>query len=63
MGRAVPLHPVVILLSITAGGVLFGVAGAFLSVPVAAVLSAAGNELRLRDEARVLEKPTASSPP
>ncbi|QQR44387.1 AI-2E family transporter [Myxococcus xanthus] len=63
MGRAVPLHPVVILLSITAGGVLFGVAGAFLSVPVAAVLSAAGNELRLRDEARVLEKPSTSSPP
>ncbi|NVJ01039.1 AI-2E family transporter [Myxococcus sp. AM009] len=63
MGRAVPLHPVVILLSITAGGVLFGVAGAFLSVPVAAVLSAAGNELRLRDEARVLEKPSTIAPP
>ncbi|WP_426755876.1 AI-2E family transporter [Myxococcus sp. Y35] len=63
MGRAVPLHPVVILLAITAGGVLFGVAGAFLSVPVAAVLSAAGNELRLRSEARVLEKPPTISQP
>ncbi|AKQ70364.1 putative integral membrane protein [Myxococcus hansupus] len=63
MGRAVPLHPVVILLSITAGGVLFGVAGAFLSVPVAAVLSAVGNELRLRNEARVIEQPSRVSPP
>ncbi|GHH02777.1 AI-2E family transporter [Comamonas sp. JC664] len=63
MGRAVPLHPVVILLSITAGGVLFGVAGAFLSVPVAAVLSAVGNELRLRNEARVIDQPSRVSPP
>ncbi|ATB51326.1 AI-2E family transporter [Corallococcus macrosporus] len=63
MGRAVPLHPVVILLAITAGGVLFGVAGAFLAVPVAAVLSAVGNELRLRNEARVLETPPSIEPP
>ncbi len=63
MGRAVPLHPVVILLAITAGGVLFGIAGAFLSVPVAAVLSAMGNELRLRSEAKALERPSTPSPP
>jgi putative heme transporter len=60
MGRAVPLHPVVVLLSITAGAVLYGIAGAFLAVPVAAVLSAAGNELRLRNEDNRLE---SASPP
>lgn len=48
MGRAVQLHPVVILLAITAGAVLGGVIGAFLSVPTAAVIAAVGNELRLR---------------
>jgi len=51
MRRAVALHPVVILGALTAGATLIGVIGAFLAVPVAAVLSAASNELRLRHEA------------
>lgn len=51
LGRAVPLHPVVILLAITCGSVLAGVVGAFLAVPIAGVVSAVGNELRLRQEA------------
>jgi putative heme transporter len=46
MGRAVRLHPVVILLSLTAGALLGGVAGAFLAVPTAAVAAAVGNYLR-----------------
>jgi len=46
VGRAVKLHPVVILLSVTTGGVLAGVAGAFIAVPVAAVISSAINYLR-----------------
>ncbi len=33
------LHPVTILLSVTTGGILAGVAGAFIAVPVAAVIS------------------------
>ncbi|MGY5882668.1 AI-2E family transporter [Modestobacter lacusdianchii] len=37
MGRAVQLHPVVILLGVTAGGLAAGVAGALLAVPVLAV--------------------------
>jgi len=48
MGRAVPLHPIVILLAVTLGGILAGIAGAFVSVPLAAMASAAGNELRRR---------------
>ena len=51
MRRAVSLHPVVILGVLTAGAVLIGIVGAFLAVPVAAVVAAVGNELRLRHEA------------
>jgi len=37
VGRRLRLHPVAILLALTAGGVLAGVAGAFLAVPALAV--------------------------
>jgi predicted PurR-regulated permease PerM len=40
VGKRLQLHPVAILLALTAGGVLAGVAGAFLAIPVAAVVSA-----------------------
>jgi predicted PurR-regulated permease PerM len=46
LGRAVRLHPIVVLLSLTAGGVLGGIAGAFLAVPVAAVLTSIGSYAR-----------------
>ncbi len=36
-GRSLRLHPGVVLLAVAAGGGLFGIAGAFLSVPVVAV--------------------------
>jgi predicted PurR-regulated permease PerM len=36
-GRALALHPVVILLSVVAGGALFGIAGTLLAVPTVAV--------------------------
>ncbi len=48
MGRAVPLHPVVIMVAITSFGLVWGILGAFVSVPLAAVTSAVGNELRRR---------------
>jgi putative heme transporter len=50
MRRAVALHPVVVLVALTAGATLAGIVGAFLAVPIAAVVSAVGNELRLRTE-------------
>ncbi|WP_295642671.1 AI-2E family transporter [uncultured Corynebacterium sp.] len=37
--RAMDIHPVIVLLSVTLGGTLFGIIGAFLAVPVAAVLA------------------------
>jgi len=52
VGRAVKLHPVTILLSVTTGAVLGGVVGAFIAVPVAAVTSSAAAYLR--------EKPAAA---
>jgi len=44
MRRAVNLHPVVILIALATGASIAGIAGAFLSIPVAAVVAAVGNE-------------------
>ena len=35
--RTMKLHAVIVLLAVTAGGSLYGIPGAFLAVPVAAV--------------------------
>lgn len=48
VGKRLQLHPVAILLALTAGGVLAGVAGAFLAIPVAAVVSAVLDYMRTR---------------
>ena len=61
MKRAVALHPVVILVALAAGAALFGIVGAFLSVPVAAVVAAIGNELRLRSEGSSTAEQDATS--
>lgn len=37
--KAMNLHPVIVLLSVTVGGTLFGIVGAFLAVPVAAMIA------------------------
>lgn len=46
-GHSLRLHPATVLLAVTAGGTLFGIAGALLAVPVAAV---AGEVLRYLSE-------------
>lgn len=48
LGRAVRLHPVVILVVLTAGAIIGGLIGAFLAVPITAVAVAVGAELRGR---------------
>jgi predicted PurR-regulated permease PerM len=48
VGPRLQLHPVAILLALTAGGVLAGVAGAFLAIPVAAVISAVLDYVRTK---------------
>lgn len=45
MGRAVRLHPLAVLLAITAGAVLAGILGALLAVPLLAFLNSAGKSL------------------
>lgn len=49
LGHAVRLHPVVVLVALTAGGILGGIVGAFVAVPVAAVLWGVLKELAQRD--------------
>ena len=44
-GRTLQLHPLVILLAIALGGIAFGIVGAFLAVPIAAVIVAVHREL------------------
>jgi putative heme transporter len=46
VGRSVRLHPVAILLALTAGGVLWGIPGAFLAVPLTAVVASSLSYLR-----------------
>lgn len=48
LGRAVRLHPVVILLALTGGAIIGGLIGAFLAVPTTAVAVAVGSELKQR---------------
>ncbi len=38
-GKSMNLHAAVVLMSVTAGGTLFGITGAFLAVPVAAIVA------------------------
>lgn len=49
LGQAIHLHPLVVLLAITTGAVTLGILGAFLAVPVAAVIGDAIDELRSDD--------------
>ena len=50
MGRLVRLHPLVILLALTGGAILAGIAGAFVAVPLTAVGAAVGSYLRTLDD-------------
>jgi predicted PurR-regulated permease PerM len=59
MRRAVALHPVVVLVGLAIGATLAGIVGAFLSLPVMAVTTAVGNELRVRAEGAAV--PTADT--
>lgn len=51
MSNIVALHPLVVILSIVAGGILLGVLGAFIAVPVAAIAARIVDHLRGRPPA------------
>ena len=55
-GKTLDLHPVIILLAVTAGATLFGLAGAFLAVPVTAVI------VNVTTEAQVARTETGEEP-
>ncbi|GAA4559609.1 AI-2E family transporter [Planotetraspora kaengkrachanensis] len=59
VGRALAFHPLAIILVLAIGGVLGGIAGAAVAVPVTAVIYRALPELRRRSEA----PPPADDPP
>jgi predicted PurR-regulated permease PerM len=66
-GRAVRLHPVVVLVALTAGGAIAGIVGAFVAVPITAVISAIGGDFWKRrtdaDPRFTEEVPEVSHPP
>jgi len=51
MGRAVSVHPLAVVLAIAGGGVLAGIIGALLAVPVVAVLNSSVRVLLAEDPA------------
>lgn len=52
MARAVLVHPLVVLIALTVGGILAGIPGAAMAVPMVAVASAGGEEWRRHREMR-----------
>lgn len=49
VGRVIRLHPLAVILALAAGGVLAGILGAVVAVPIAAVITRALPELRRRE--------------
>lgn len=52
MGRDLPINAIMVLIAVTAGGLLWGIAGALLFVPLTAAVSAAAHELWTRHGSR-----------
>jgi putative heme transporter len=51
LGRATALHPLAVILALTAGGVTLGILGAFIAVPIVASVARAIGHLRSRPPA------------
>ncbi|MGH8884832.1 MAG: AI-2E family transporter [Egibacteraceae bacterium] len=62
LGRITRLHPLAVVAALTAGGVLLGVLGAFLAVPVAASVARALGYLRDREAGAVSRTAEGSAP-
>ena len=61
LGRAVAVHPLAVILAITAGVVVAGIVGALVAVPVAAVLNGVGKHLAGHDAPELVTAPPATS--
>ncbi len=62
MKRQVRLHPVVILLAVTAGTLIAGIAGAFVAVPIAAVAWRIIDSVQRQREAAAAARPAPPAP-
>ena len=63
VGRAVAVHPLAILLAVTAGAILGGIAGAIVAVPLTAVAARVGGYMRERAAQPSLALETTASAP
>ena len=63
MGRAVSIHPLAVVLAIAAGGVLAGIVGALLAVPLVAFMNSAVRVLLAREPAAEEAKQEAEEGP
>lgn len=63
MGRAVSLHPLAVVLGITAGGVLAGIIGALLAVPIIAFLNSFVRVLAASDAGERIDELKSESGP
>jgi putative heme transporter len=61
-GKNLELHPLIVLVAITAGGTLFGAFGAFLGVPVSAVIINILAETRVVPEDLAVDGPKGDDP-
>ena len=43
-GRSVEMHPLAVFIAVLCGGLLFGILGALLAIPVAAIIRIVGGE-------------------
>jgi predicted PurR-regulated permease PerM len=48
MGKAVNIHPLGILMAVTAGTILGGIFGAFIAVPLAAIINNVVSDIHAR---------------
>jgi putative heme transporter len=63
LGRAIDLHPLVIILAITAGSLPLGILGTFLAVPVAATVAGVIEDVRGRTTDDDTAAQTDAGPP
>ena len=63
VGRALRLHPIAVLLAVTAGAVVWGIPGAVTAVPLTAVVAQGASYLRSGDSAPAAEEAMPAEKP
>ncbi|GDY76734.1 AI-2E family transporter [Streptomyces avermitilis] len=63
LGRAVRVHPLAVVLSVAAGGMVAGIGGAVVAVPLVAVTNTVVGSLRSYSQDRAVRQATTATPP